>query len=334
MLRPFISSRTLHGLDAGLAQSVGPAAARRALMDSDLPAEALDNPRLYISQLDELQFLNRIAGMAGTDNLLFDLGPYASVGNYGPFGDYVTSAPTFGAALRLTRDLMSYHASLDRISFGQTGQGFRFTYHAAVRNAPGYPHYATLALAVVLSVAAPYIGKRHRRRVALNFPKPRETAGYQAFFGCDVLFDQPELRLVFDPEAEFARRTNPAAGDLTLADVARDAFGSAPLTLVETVQALVRAHLADDPGIDRIAHQLDMSVRTLRRRLADHGASFRDLVRAVRVDMAQELILFSGLDLTEISQRVGYSHGSHLVRAFRQATGLTPSEARATRFIR
>ncbi|MCE8515922.1 AraC family transcriptional regulator ligand-binding domain-containing protein [Ruegeria pomeroyi] len=329
MLRPFISSRTLHGLDAGLAQSAGRAAARRALAECDLPAEALDNPRLYISQLDELLFLNRIAGMAGTDNLLFALGPYASVRNYGPFGDYVTSAPTFGAALRMTCELMAYHASLDRISLGQTGQGFRFTYHAAVRNAPGYSHYATLALAVVLSIATPYIGNRHRRMVALNFPKPRETAGYEAFFGCDVRFDQPELRLVFDPEAEFARRIVPATGDLTLADVARDAFGSAPQTLVETVRALVRASLADDPGIERVAHQLDMSARTLRRRLEDQGTSFRDLARAVRVDMAQELILFSGLDLTEISQRVGYSHVSHLGRAFRQVTGMTPSTARA-----
>ncbi len=75
MLRPFISSRTLHGLDAGLAQCVGPAAARRALVGSDLPADALDNPRLYISQLDELLFLNRIAGIAGTDNLLSPSGP-------------------------------------------------------------------------------------------------------------------------------------------------------------------------------------------------------------------------------------------------------------------
>lgn len=331
MLNPFISSRTLHGLDAGLTQCVGPAAARRALAECDLPTEALDNPRFYVCQLKVMRYLDRISQLSGDDNALFALGPFASVGSYGLFGDYVTSATTFGEALRLTRDLMQYHVSLDRLSMGQTCEGFRVTYHAAIRNAESYWHYAPLALGVVLSIAAPYIGNRYRRAVLLNLPKPRKVAPYEVYFGCDVLFDQPELVLLLEPEAEYARRPRPLTSAVTLADVARDAFGSAPQTLVDTVRALVRANLTDDPGIDRIAQQLDMSTRTLRRRIEEQGTSFRDLARVVRVEMAQDLILGSGLDLAEISQRVGYSHSSHLGRAFRQVTGMTPSEARAVR---
>ena len=328
LAKPFISTRALHGLEHGLRLQIGPASLRKLLDSVDLPAGALETPRAYVPQAHAIAFLGAVAGHVGFSNALFALGNYASVKSYGLFGEFVTEAKTFGAAIGATRDLMAFHVSHDRLCLRHEDNDFRVDYHAALQNIRQYEHYAPLALAVVLSIAEPYFGRRYRRSVTLNLPKPKNTADFEDFFGCDVRFDQPELSVVFDRAAATATRPFQAARVVTLGDVARDAFGAAPRRLVPAVEALVRANIDGATNIDDIARRLDMSERTLRRRLDDSGTHYRELVRRTRVDFARELLTQTDLDVTEISQRVGYSHPSHLGRAFRELTGISPAGLR------
>ena len=82
-----------------------------------------------------------------------------------------------------------------------------------------------------------------------------------------------------------------------------------------------------------VAADLGLGIRTLRRRLADEGATFRDLSEETFGVVAEEL-LRTGMTVEQVANRLGYSSASALTRAFKAWKGQTPGRyARTTREI-
>ncbi len=75
---------------------------------------------------------------------------------------------------------------------------------------------------------------------------------------------------------------------------------------------------------EEAAHQLGLSPRTLARRLADEGTSYREVVEDLRCDLAQTFIK-NGMNLSEISYSLGYSDQAAFSTAFKRWTGQAPS---------
>lgn len=78
-------------------------------------------------------------------------------------------------------------------------------------------------------------------------------------------------------------------------------------------------------GLETAAAELGMSIATLKRRLAEMGATYTNLLTSRRVHHAIALLGESTLSVDEISCTLGYTSVSNFSRAFRKATGSTPS---------
>jgi len=76
-------------------------------------------------------------------------------------------------------------------------------------------------------------------------------------------------------------------------------------------------------GQSHIATDLDLSVRTLRRRLADEGTTFRELANETVGLLAEELLV-SGLTVENVADQLGYSSVSAFAAAFRSWKGQSP----------
>jgi AraC-like DNA-binding protein len=72
-----------------------------------------------------------------------------------------------------------------------------------------------------------------------------------------------------------------------------------------------------------------MHVRTLHRRLQEHGTSFRQLANETRSELALQLLEETSLDLHAIADALGYADSTAFGRAFRRWTHSTPSAWRA-----
>ena len=72
-----------------------------------------------------------------------------------------------------------------------------------------------------------------------------------------------------------------------------------------------------------------MTVRTLRRRLAEKELSFRQLLNECRRARAENLLLDGRLSIADISLSLGYSEAANFYRAFRRWTGVTPAQWRS-----
>lgn len=85
-----------------------------------------------------------------------------------------------------------------------------------------------------------------------------------------------------------------------------------------------------EPELDEIALQLQLPPWTLRRRLAEEGTRFRDLLNGTRRDLAETYIRDTQLSFGEIAYLLGFASAEAFQRAFKRWTGLTPGGYRRT----
>ena len=82
------------------------------------------------------------------------------------------------------------------------------------------------------------------------------------------------------------------------------------------------------PTLGAVAEALGIGERTLARRLAGEGASFRRIVDELRRDMATGYLADPELSLAQIAYLLGYAEQSAFTSAFRRWTGRSPRRFR------
>jgi len=95
----------------------------------------------------------------------------------------------------------------------------------------------------------------------------------------------------------------------------------------------VKAHIGNclasgRSDIGYVAAQLGFQPRTLQLRLKEQGTTFSDLLRDVRLELAETLLKQSDLSMTEIADRLGYRELSAFSRAFKAHCGMAPKTFR------
>jgi AraC-like DNA-binding protein len=118
-----------------------------------------------------------------------------------------------------------------------------------------------------------------------------------------------------------------------LAETAACAYQQAALGTEEQIvagtRAYILAHLGERIGLDDLAAHAHLSRFHFARRFrAACGRSPMQLVAAVRVEAARDLLLTSDLPLRTISTRVGFSDETSLSHAIREHTGRSPGALR------
>ncbi|NKQ57430.1 AraC family transcriptional regulator [Amycolatopsis sp. K13G38] len=162
----------------------------------------------------------------------------------------------------------------------------------------------------------------------LRMAEPSEVDMYEETFGVEPRFGRPANVASFD--ARYLDRPLPQANPQTVA------FCEAQCReLVSRRRS--RAGIANDvrerlvklgalqEGMPRIARELNMSTRTLRRKLEEAGTSFRMLSDEVREALAEELLTTGALSIEDVATRLGYAEASSFIHAFKRWKGTTPA---------
>lgn len=93
----------------------------------------------------------------------------------------------------------------------------------------------------------------------------------------------------------------------------------------------IRAHLAEDIGLDRLAGLVGLSpyhvARAFKRSL---GVAPHRYLNQLRIDKAKQMLAAGRLSITETAYAVGFASSSHFATIFRRVTGQTPRDFRRT----
>ncbi|MZR62991.1 AraC family transcriptional regulator [Alcanivorax sp. DP30] len=82
------------------------------------------------------------------------------------------------------------------------------------------------------------------------------------------------------------------------------------------------------PRRKTVADRLNIGLRTLDRRMAEHGLSWQELLDETREQLACDYLKVTSMTVAEISQRLGFSNTRSFQRRFQQWVGMTPSQYR------
>jgi len=85
------------------------------------------------------------------------------------------------------------------------------------------------------------------------------------------------------------------------------------------------------PEISTAARDLGMSERSLRRRLAADGTSYRDVVRSALEASAGRMLRNPTQSIKDTAVALGFADAAAFHRAFKRWTGMTPGEYRRAR---
>ncbi len=168
-------------------------------------------------------------------------------------------------------------------------------------------------------------------KVDFRQPAPRDVAPYEKVFRAPLRFGALADRICFAA----AEWNAPAvSADAALAELMEEHArmlarrGALPTGFRREVQTAIAATLPQGATAEGVAGVLHVSVRTLQRRLAEAGTTFRDVAETVRAQLAAEYLVQSGVGIAEVAFLLGFSDQSSFNRAFRRWTGVAPGRWR------
>ena len=82
------------------------------------------------------------------------------------------------------------------------------------------------------------------------------------------------------------------------------------------------------PGIDQIAARLQISPRTLHRRLKERDTNFQSILDEVREEIAKGYLTGTRLTIDQISDLMGFSETTSFRRSFKRWTGMSAAKYR------
>ncbi|ORX05860.1 AraC family transcriptional regulator [Mycolicibacillus trivialis] len=168
-----------------------------------------------------------------------------------------------------------------------------------------------------------------------DYPRPNEYADELKYiFPCPQHFDSAATSIVFEraflqrpivrTRSELKRFL--AAAPLGFMSSPADEFSVA--RRVRTTLLGTRDLPLVFPPLSSVAHQMNMSEPTLRRRLRDESTSYREIMASIRRDLAVQRLLGSSMPVQQIGELVGYGETRAFTRAFKRWTGHSPSSYR------
>lgn len=170
------------------------------------------------------------------------------------------------------------------------------------------------------------------RRAHFTYAEPQDLSLLRTTFGNELHFDQPVSCLYFARDSldypltrldgDLAATLVRQVGHLFADGEPQDAF------LKQLRETLLRLLPQGSINIDRVAQELNLSRRTLQRRLSERGTQFQQVLQQVRADLALRYLADERLTVTEIAFLLGYSDQGSFSSAFKTWHGTSPLEHR------
>jgi len=167
--------------------------------------------------------------------------------------------------------------------------------------------------------------------VKVSYQAPAHSRVYETVFGCRVEFGQPHCEMVF-PRSYLSRR--PLQANIITAEICEEVCSHMlhrlehSSDLVTRIRNLLLANARTCPGLERIAHKVHMSPRSLRRKLQSEGTSYQKILGEVRASLAKEYLATTDLSMEQVADLIGFSHPENFQSAFKRWANQTPAQFR------
>ncbi len=301
----------------------------RYLDEAALPHSVFEDPERFIPLRQASRLLRTAAAGEGLLGLALAAGAQARIEDLGTFGHVILGGATLRATLGRVVDAAAAFNSGEEWWLEEHGDAIRL-YHRFVDDRSGdYDDEEEFTVAVVVNLVRRAAGASWRP-LEMHW-RVRPSAAIIAsplFEGTRHVF--PHHAMAVTIASALLDRPMPTAALPRAIDVAAWHEERPPVEFASIMREVIHVVSPRDghPRIESAATALGLSVRTLQRRLSDHGLTFDQLVKTMRLGMAAELLQRTDTKIIGIALDLGYSDHAHFTRAFHKWSGFSPMEYR------
>jgi AraC-like DNA-binding protein len=270
------------------------------------------------------------AAVAATGDAHFGLKVAAHVrpSTFHVVGYAMTCSATVDAALHRFARYVKLISNSVTVDLATGPDALRVNLSIDTGSEPPLPQTVDAVLAGVVSFTNWIVGETIVP-AALHFKHapPADPGEYTRVLRCPVYFNQTQDCIVFHA-ADMHRPVLAADEQLaaTLDSLAISQVTQLSGRFARKVRDCLLMQLASgDLSKRATARLLNMTDRTLLRRLKDEGTTFQEVLDQLREEVASEQLRRSDVSLQEVSTMLGFSDASTFSRAFKRWTGRRPS---------
>lgn len=305
------------------------------LAAAGLPEEFKHQTQDSYLTLEQVQTLiEHAVHLSGSSCLGVYLGHRLNLSAHGVVGFAGLSAATMGDALRVAQRFQALIMPLLQLEVEQQHQVTWVRVSMVTELAEPSKKFLLDALLSSIYIQGTFLHTGVIKDVTAYIPYPSEQyeqAAKDAFPNVEIRYGHDQLcvsfpnQLVEAPLALADRQTHEHA--LRQCEALLEAMPR-PGGLAEQIRLQLMQAGPPFPSLEQLAQQQYMSERTLRRHLLQDNIRWRDLLAEVKMTLAKQYLMSGQDNITAIALKLGYQDSANFSRAFRQYTGLSPSDWR------
>ena len=296
-----------------------------------MPADLL-RPGFRLSHRQSYLLVRRVMEQVGDKGLGLAVGGRQSAVSLGLVGLGMQACATLGDALELGLHYQRHAGAMLEHGMEIQGDDARVLLAPLFYEPDVLPFYMEEAFSSALSIVRHLSGMPLKpRRLRLEYPRPAHAELYERFFECPIAFGERVNVIEFDAfwlAMPLATRDDAVAAEVV--ELLKEVrwIDQERSELIEGLQREVRKQLEAPPPLAHLARQLNISERTLRRRIESAGLSYQGIIDEMRRARALTLLARADLALADVARQTGFGDVRDFRRAFKRWTGVAPREAR------
>ncbi|QYF92465.1 AraC family transcriptional regulator [Massilia sp. PAMC28688] len=316
-LQPLLEAAQARGVNAA---QLAAAAAVPALAQGTLPDS--------LAATDYVRLLAVGAELAGDPHFGLHVGERVKLGTYSVYGLILLSCRDFGQVLQQTMRYEQLAHDLGRSALVVDGDEAQYQW---ISNYPGASRHLVESVYAGIRVFSTWLAGVALPSSRIQFMHARDAGSeeYLRIFGDLPLFGEPVNAVHFHAQLLSWPVPNADVGlypvlqqhaETLLQERSRSDQG-----IAAQVHAAIIKNLAHDRvRLSSIAEELNLSPRTLQRKLNEAGASFQQVLDQARFALATDYLRQDSLSLVDISFLLGYQEQSAFTHAFKEWAGVNP----------
>jgi AraC-like DNA-binding protein len=290
----------------------------------------LEDPQARISLRQRLAIYRNARMLAKRPDTGLLAGGRQRISDYGIYGFAMLSSSTFGKALEVSlENIRMAGPVVMQISFEVADNTAILRSHGVESLGDLLPFVAEFWRSSMMTLFSRVLETPFpSKRMVFTYPAPAHRRNYERMFNCPVDFGANSMEWHFD--ADVLNRPCPNANPIT-AQVCQQfcdrimAEHPEEADLPRQIRTACINSSQPYPPADEIAKRLGLSLRTLHRRLAESGQSYRSVLDGTRRRVAIELLENTNLLIDQVAERVGFADATSFRKAFVKWTGHPPT---------
>lgn len=300
------------------------------LEDTHITDAMLEDPHVTVLPEQELTFYSNLSKLSDDPLIAYNAGCRLNAGTYGIWGLALLSSESFESAIKTGLKYLAFTYTYNHIYFKKGDSTSALYLDPKLSDRHIREFMTERDLGAIQRLFVDLLEQKHKpiKEVHLKAKALGHKIALEEALGCPVRLGSTHNKVVFDNQ--YLAVPLPQANQLTMKMCYQQMDAMLPertlrTTVTQRVIGYLSSHTIEQAKLVQVADFLNMSERSLRRKLAEEETSFQQIVNDYKKLLAKDFLENTSLTMEEIAEKLGYSDSAGFSNAYKRWYGVAPS---------